>query len=110
MPKEDCFSVIKALSDETRWKIVRTLLENEGANVGELVERLQVSQPNVSKHLKILRDTGIVISEKEGTVVRCRVTPDILHGRAMLDLGWCSFRFDSANGQKASDGTAPLDA
>lgn len=93
-----CPSVLKALSDETRWRIVHTLLEEEQAKVTDLAARLDVAQPTMSKHLKVLRDAGIVVSEKEGTTVWCRVTPDfrqrLRDGKQILDLGCCTFRFD----------------
>src|SRR5690348_12033215 len=76
MPADGCSNVLKALADETRWRIVHMLLDVECANVSDLVERLHVSQPNISKHLRILRSAGIVTSEKEGTVVWCRVLPE----------------------------------
>lgn len=93
-----CPAVLKALSDETRWRIVHLLLEEEQANVTDLAVRMDVAQPTMSKHLKILREAGIVVSEKEGTVVWCRVAPDfrqrLRNGKQILDLGCCTFRFD----------------
>ncbi len=93
-----CPEVLKALSDETRWRIVHILLEEETANVTDLAVRLKVLQPTMSKHLRILRDAGVVVSEKEGTTVWCRVTPEfrqkLRNGKQILDLGCCTFRFD----------------
>lgn len=98
MPAEGCPAVLKALSDETRWRIVRTLLDEERAKVTDLATRLGVSQPTMSKHLRILREAHIIVSEKESTVVWCRVAPDFLlrlrDGKQILDLGCCTFRFD----------------
>lgn len=98
MPGAGCPEVLKALSDETRWRVVRLLLEEECANVTDLALRMKVIQPTMSKHLRVLRDAGIIISEKEGTTVWCRVTPEfrqrLRNGRQILDLGCCTFRFD----------------
>jgi DNA-binding transcriptional ArsR family regulator len=47
------------LAEPTRRRILDLLLDSERP-VGELVERLHVSQPGVSKHLKVLRDAGLV--------------------------------------------------
>ena len=98
MPDSGCSEVLKALSDETRWRVVRLLLEEERAKVTELASRLSVIQPTMSKHLRILREAGIVVSEKEGTTVWCRVAPDFRQrlgdGGQILDLGCCTFRFD----------------
>jgi DNA-binding transcriptional ArsR family regulator len=98
MTDVSCSPVLKALSDETRWRIVHTLLQTERANVTDLVTQLEVSQPNVSKHVRILREAGIVVGEKEGNVLWCSVTPEFrgsLKGKKKeLNLGCCSFRFD----------------
>ena len=89
--------MLKALADETRWRIARELLAAP-RTVGELVERLNVSQYNVSKHLRILREAGIVETERSGKHVRCSVAEDfrkqLTRNETVLDLGCCSFRFD----------------
>jgi len=50
MLAESCSTALKALSDATRWRIVKTLLSLERANVNELAATLDVKQSNVSKH------------------------------------------------------------
>ena len=57
--------VMKALSDPNRVKIVK-LLQHRSMCVCELREALQVSQPTVSKHLKILERAGLVNNKKDG--------------------------------------------
>jgi DNA-binding transcriptional ArsR family regulator len=52
----DAFTVI---AEPTRRRILDRLCTSE-SSVGELVEALAVSQPAVSKHLKVLRDAGLV--------------------------------------------------
>lgn len=54
-----------ALSDPTRRRIL-TALCGGPRPVGELVTELQVSQPTVSKHLKVLRDAGMVTTRAQG--------------------------------------------
>ena len=54
-----------ALSDPTRRRIL-SALRHGSRSVGELVEELEVSQPTVSKHLRVLRDTGLVATRAEG--------------------------------------------
>jgi DNA-binding transcriptional ArsR family regulator len=89
--------MLKALADETRWRLVRELLRAP-RTVGELTERLEVTQYNVSKHLRILREAGIVETEKSGKHVNCRVAEDfrkqVARNKNGLDLGCCTFRFD----------------
>ncbi len=98
MSDEGCSAVLKALSDETRWRIVRTLLDEEPAKVTDLAARMDCSQPTMSKQLRILRNAGVIVSSKEGTVVWCRIAPEFRHklrsGTQILDVGCCTFRFD----------------
>ena len=66
-----------ALSDEGRLRILTILFEG-GATVSELVERLEMSQPNVSGHLAVLREAGLTSAERMGrqriyTVERDRI-------------------------------------
>ena len=52
-------STFEVLAEPTRRRILDLLRERE-RSVGELVDRLTVSQPGVSKHLRVLRDAGLV--------------------------------------------------
>ena len=54
-----------AIADPTRRRILDQL-RIEPADVGALVIRLRISQPLVSKHLRVLREAGIVTSVTEG--------------------------------------------
>ena len=56
---------LDALGDPTRRRIVEILRGGPRA-VGELAERLPVSQPAVSQHLAVLRGAGLVRSETQG--------------------------------------------
>ncbi len=98
MKTNECIHLLKALADETRWRVVGELLAAP-RTVNELVERLAVSQYNVSKHLRILREAGIVEAERHGRNVQCRIVPAFrLHlsrNRNQLDLGCCVFKFDA---------------
>src|SRR5690349_24806476 len=92
-----CIKMLKALADETRWGIVHQLLASP-ATVNELTERLDATQYNVSKHLRILREAGIVQQTRVGTHVHCEIVPEfrqrLSKNRNQLDLGCCTFRFD----------------
>ncbi len=55
----------RVLSDPMRLKLLRCLQEGE-FTVGQLVEQTGSSQPNVSKHLTVLRNTGLVARRQEG--------------------------------------------
>ena len=56
---------MKALSDPNRVKIIK-MLQHKVMCVCEMREALQLSQPSVSKHLKILEDAGLVNFKKDG--------------------------------------------
>lgn len=55
----------KALADETRQKIM-AICCCTSLSVTEIVEKLNVTQPTVSHHLKILREAGLVTVERRG--------------------------------------------
>ncbi|MDJ0720740.1 MAG: metalloregulator ArsR/SmtB family transcription factor [Desulfobacterales bacterium] len=57
--------VMKALSDPSRVKIIK-LLQHRTMCVCELQSLLGLAQPTVSKHLRILEETGLVESSKDG--------------------------------------------
>ena len=58
----------KILSEPIRLRILQTLQDGE-KSVTELTETVETSQPNVSKHLKILQDAGIVKRNQQGNTV-----------------------------------------
>ncbi len=67
----DFEKIFKALGDPLRLKILELLPSapslrsfRHGCNVNQLVEKLKGTQPNISHHLKILREAGIVCQEK----------------------------------------------
>jgi DNA-binding transcriptional ArsR family regulator len=58
----------QALADPTRIMLLYTLAESP-RNVGELASELKLSQPNVSRHLKVLRERDMVTATREGANV-----------------------------------------
>lgn len=64
--------VLSILSHKTRLNLVLALAQGP-ASVGELCEHLRLSQSNVSHHLAILRNTGLVLDEREGQFVIYRI-------------------------------------
>jgi DNA-binding transcriptional ArsR family regulator len=57
-----------ALSDPTRIFILYALNERS-QNVTELTNELGIPQPTISRHLKVLRERGLVFTERQGTVI-----------------------------------------
>jgi DNA-binding transcriptional ArsR family regulator len=90
----DCVVALKALGEETRLRIVALVFE-QPMEVGEIARRLGVSQYNVSKHLRILREAGLLEVEKDGRR-HLYALPDAIKANdtGLVDLGCCSFRFD----------------
>ena len=77
--------VMKALSDPNRVRIVKILEEGELC-VCEIRELLGLAQSTVSKHLKILEDAGLVVSQKDGSWINYRLS-DEQHEYAAEMLG-----------------------
>ena len=93
----DCIAALKALGELNRLRIVRLLLQ-EQLGVNQISGRLQMSQYNVSKHLRILKEAGLVEMEKEGQqrlyAVVPRLKKQLAASQNVLELGCCTFRFD----------------
>jgi DNA-binding transcriptional ArsR family regulator len=69
-------STFEVLAEESRRRILDVLAEGERP-VGDLVETLALSQPAVSKHLKVLREAGLVESrvDAQRRIYRVRAEP-----------------------------------
>jgi DNA-binding transcriptional ArsR family regulator len=57
--------VFAAINDPTRREILR-LLADDALPAGELSEHFRISRPAVSKHLRVLRESGLVREERQG--------------------------------------------
>ncbi len=65
----------KALSETTRLKIVITLLKGEQC-VCKIIDEMQLSQPAVSHHMKILKQAGLVKARREGKWIHYSLNKD----------------------------------
>ena len=76
-----------ALGDEHRQRILLTFEPGERLNVGQIVEVSTLSRSAVSHHLKLLREAGVLASEKVGKEVYYWIDKDFLAGSlaAVLD-------------------------
>ena len=68
-------ALLAALADPTRLEIVRQLGACAEACACDFVGCCDVSQPTVSHHLRVLREAGVVITEKRGTNVWYALAP-----------------------------------
>ena len=78
-PKLD--AVFAALADPTRRRIVERLARGE-LSAGEIAAGFSVSQPAVSKHLKVLERSGLLTRTVLGRVHRCRLAPHAMRDAA----------------------------
>lgn len=93
----DCIAALKALGEETRLRILR-LLFKQPLSVNEISQRLNASQYNVSKHLRIMREAGLLELKKQGRErlysVASALKAEVSANNNILDLGCCTFRLD----------------
>ncbi|AKK28198.1 helix-turn-helix transcriptional regulator [Mycobacterium sp. EPa45] len=70
----------KALSDPVRLRLLSSVASHAGgeACVCEISAGVDVSQPTVSHHLRVLRDAGLLTSERRGSWVYYAVVPQVL--------------------------------
>ncbi|MCE9940632.1 MULTISPECIES: metalloregulator ArsR/SmtB family transcription factor [Serratia] len=68
-------ALFKNLSEETRLTLVLLLRQAGELCVCELVSALEKSQPKVSRHLAMLRESGLLIDRREGKWIYYRLSP-----------------------------------
>lgn len=67
----------KALNDKTRREILE-LLRKKDMTAGEIVDKFNISGPSISHHLDLLRQAGLIDSEKEGQFVKYTLNTTVL--------------------------------
>jgi DNA-binding transcriptional ArsR family regulator len=70
-------TTFSALADPTRRAILARLALGE-ATVLEIAEPFSITQPAVSRHLKVLEEAGLIVRRVEGTKRPCRLSPSAL--------------------------------
>lgn len=65
MTREEVSNICKAMSDVNRLRIIEMLTQGEKCGC-DLLDELNVTQPTLSHHMKVLADCGLVDSYKEG--------------------------------------------
>ena len=86
----DLAVLFKALGDPVRLRLMSMIACHAGgeACVCELTGAFDLSAPTISHHLKVLRESGLVDSQRRGTWVYYRVNPDVLaRVAAVVDIG-----------------------
>ncbi len=64
MDKKECTKILKALADDTRMQIFDMLRGGKLCGC-KILEKLNITQPTLSHHMKILCDCGLVVAEKD---------------------------------------------
>ena len=75
---ESVAGLLKALADPVRLRLMSLIAGADEACVCELTTTFAVSQPTISHHLRVLREAGLVDSERRGTWVYYRARRDAL--------------------------------
>ncbi len=75
-----------ALADPTRRAIVARLAQGE-ATAGELAKPFAISQPAISRHLKVLEQARLISNERRGKHRHCRLRPETLDSA----MAWLEF-------------------
>jgi ArsR family transcriptional regulator len=72
--------LFKAVADPMRLRLLSLIACHDGGEscVCDLLDAFDVTAPSVSYHLKILREAGLISSERRGTWVYYRVNPDVM--------------------------------
>lgn len=68
---------LAALADPTRRQILARLALGE-ATVNELAEPFTISQPAISRHIRVLSEAGLIVQRIDGTKRPCRLAPEAL--------------------------------
>ncbi len=70
-------AVFRAIADPTRRDILG-LLRSRKYSVGEIAANFRSSRPAISKHIRLLRSVGLVVTKREGTARICRLNAEPL--------------------------------
>lgn len=90
-----CLQLFKNLSDETRLGIVLLLREMGELCVCDLCTALEQSQPKISRHLAMLRESGLLLDRKQGKWVYYRLSPHMPSWAAqVIEQAWLSQQDD----------------
>ena len=88
--------VFKALSDGTRREILKLLSEKD-MNAGEIADCFNMSKPSISKHLDILKDAELIISERNGQFIIYSLNTSVLQATLSGFLNLINSREEKKN-------------
>jgi DNA-binding transcriptional ArsR family regulator len=98
---------LKAIAEPRRQEILRLVWSQERA-AGEIAQHFQVSRPAISKHLRVLREAGLVEERRKGTQRLYRARAEsMLELRRFLDSFWDEGLLAVKQAAESSSGTEP---
>ncbi len=74
----EIYQVFGALADPTRLAIVERLLREGEKSAGDLAEPFSMSKPAISRHIKVLEDSGLIEKRIERQYRMCRIKPEAI--------------------------------
>ena len=86
---EKCQKILVALGDENRQHMILEMMKMEkcsGVRVNEITERTHLSRPEVSHHLQILKNAGILKMRREATKNYYYFDPDMKSFNLLIDV------------------------
>ena len=91
-----CADVMKVLADDTRLAVIQLLLVGP-QHVHEINAELDIEPTLLSHHLRVLREAGLVVTEREGKSILYRLAPSVRlsQRRRVIDFGCCQIAFNS---------------
>lgn len=97
MNQKECAKILKALADDTRLKTLEALFKGE-YSVSEIACSTDLYYSDVSYHLGVLRNAGLVLDNKDDKYVIYKLHPDF-HSKNnnVLDFSCCSIEFSDVN-------------
>lgn len=79
--------VFRALADETRREILR-LLRDGPLTSGDIADRFDSSWPTISRHLAVLKDAGLVVTERHGQEIRYELDTSVFQDLIQHLIEW----------------------
>ncbi|HUB86507.1 MAG TPA: metalloregulator ArsR/SmtB family transcription factor [Verrucomicrobiae bacterium] len=100
-PLPDYERLLNVISHSARWRILRALCTGEAMTVTQLADDLGISVDMSSKHLKVLKNAGL-IERKRNRLYTLTAAYQLAPGEPLLDFGHCVLRLDAADAKPAS--------
>jgi ArsR family transcriptional regulator len=94
--------LLAAIADPVRLEIVRELAGSSETCACDLTSCCDVRQPTVSHHLRVLREAGVVVSERRGSNIYYRIAPNLIERLGTIAQGLVPGGLVSAASLKSS--------